>query len=570
MKQGIIGDRHLYLNYLELLCQDEKRKSDVIDFLQKHQEISDVDDILELIKPYNISEANSFLLEKKDEVGKAVNTLLEEIQFLIQEFIDILTDESKERDPDNLKFKDYPKKSKDSHFTAIETEEEADSYVKETDPKKREILISQAKDYEYDLPKFEGVEIEEHELTKNIEEQLKIALRMCERTTVRKTMDEEKVKRLWDQMLDQFFKPYQMAKYDYLEKKIVIVAKEEDENLDNDEYLRDEIDDLEQDLKKLEEDLEKIEKIDPKDSRCADIKKFMTMKTDDIQNLKEELAENEKQRREEEEKKEKAKQIDLPKLANLWIQRVYIHLVMVVIRKMIVVIPVPTILEKFIQDLRHDEFVHFKRLVLRLHGRYKHERGLTETANNILKGDNYDLGKAFKKKKSKSLRPKNDSCPVCLEKLSDEKSQKIRLFDCGDAFHIQCVGEESQECPNCRQKNYKRVRTGGPSETEKIDKGNDKTSIEIQKVDSLLDRKSNSTMALYEHLVVDSTKTTLKFSDGLFLHPKKQQRKYFTYQVGGMWNRMQDDKKIVNKFIKDPKLLEKLQAGELIDSSLIQ
>jgi hypothetical protein len=152
--------------------------------------------------------------------------------------------------------------------------------------------------------------------------------------------------------------------------------------------------------------------------------------------------------------------------------------------------------------------------------------------------------------------------------LSDEKSQKIRLFDCGDAFHIQCVGEDSEECPNCRQKNFKRVRTT-QGETTKYEKGTE-SAQEIYKVDYLLDRKSNSNMALYEHLVVDSTKTTLKFSDGLFLYPSKQPTKYFSYQIGSMWNRMQDDKKVVNKIITDPKLLERLQAGEPIDSSLKQ
>jgi len=238
---------------------------------------------------------------------------------------------------------------------------------------------------------------------------------------------------------------------------------------------------------------------------------------------------------------------------------------MVVLRKMVTILPIPTILQKFIEELKEDEFSNIKRLVLRLHSRYKHDKGLEETANNILKGDNFDLGKDFKKRKSKALSNKDETCKHCSKPFLDDKNDKsgIRMFVCMHAYHISCIGSDTNECPFCSGKTIKSVIVNDQSndKTRKLDITNFKNMKEqLYKMNERIDKKSNTKMDLYQNLVIGSKHSTLRFSDGLLLHPPKDPQKknksvdpLSFYAVG----RMVDPKKVKGDQ-KDNALLEGL------------
>jgi len=96
---------------------NQKKKEEVIQFLQKNQEklAQNLDNLLEMIKKYDIPEANSFLLERKDEVDTAINTILKEIrEKLVPNFELKLRQAAKEIDPQDTKYSDINKLLKKS------------------------------------------------------------------------------------------------------------------------------------------------------------------------------------------------------------------------------------------------------------------------------------------------------------------------------------------------------------------------------------------------------------------------------------------------------------------------
>lgn len=567
-KQGIISDKRLYIDYIQLLCKD--RKQEIVGFLTKHPEISDVDQILETIKDNNIAEANSYLLERKDEVGKAIETILQGITDSLQSFVQKLDEEAIKRDPENQEYKKYPKLKKDDSYPSIEATEEAEEAESFDNERKKKLFL---KDYEYNLPEFEGVEVEEHrDIKESVKEQLDIAIRMCERNTIRKTMDESKMNDLWFQLMKTFYEPYQKLKIEFQGKNLV-KKKVVEELVDDDDEVRESFrDDINGLLEKIESEKKKKDAAsDPERKKEIDkvIERHennLKKKRDLLNKLLEEarIKEEERKKKEEEEEKKSLKQ--LHKIANLWAQRVYYHHVMIVLRKMVTILPIPTILQKFIEELKDDEFSNIKRLALRLHSRYKHDKGLEETANNILKGDNFDLGKLFKKKKSTALSNNEENCRQCKTKFFDEKSNEksgVRMFICGHGYHLSCIGDDINECPECSGKTIKTITAQKSKEiTRKQDVANFMNiKSELYKMNERLDKKSNTKMDLYQHLVIDSKHSVLRFSDGLLLHPPKDpQKKNKSQDVLGFYSvsRMVDPKKVKGGEQRDNSLLDGL------------
>jgi len=188
----------------------------------------------------------------------------------------------------------------------------------------------------------------------------------------------------------------------------------------------------------------------------------------------------------------------LPKLVNLWLQRVFFNFVVYIIRKMISILPIPTILEKIISDFKDDKFINYRSLIMRLHNRYKNDKGVSDTANYILKGDNFELGKSFKKTKAKSMFPESDKCshPKCQKDLREEE-KKIRIFGpCFHSFHFtSCLNgnENITNCILCNQKasssststtssNSANSSTNLNKDKKKIKKNNKKKMILIMNI----------------------------------------------------------------------------------------
>lgn len=533
------------MDYLELLCKDEQKKEEVVEFLQGHQEklSSYIDVILEMVKQYDIPEANSFLLERKDEVDKAIDSILKEIKDkLIADLEKKLVDAALRMDPDNTKFVNIKRSEKFNKLvsaqTAFETYDEAEGYQSEQDPERRAKLLLQSKNYEYDLPLFEGVEVEDSADCLKIGDRLRIAIKMCERNTVRKTMDEDAVNKLWSKLLDAFFGPYRMKKFEYYTmgpvKKQDVFQQMESElarEAEDDEFEREELENALQEISKITQKMAEMKTTGKNATLLKTEEKKLQTQQNLAATLNKSVREREERRKKLEAETNVVEEAPTHKLVNLWLQRVYFTYVLVIIRKMISILPIPTILEKIMSDLKDDKFVNYRGLIMRLHNRYKHDRGLSDTANSILKSDNFELGKSFKKAKAKAMNPESEKCshPKCQKDLRDEE-KKIRIFDCHHAFHFtSCLNENENihYCINCHQKvvpkssqktvDEKHLQSGSHSSTEE-------ELINIKTMDSILDSKSNSKIDVYENLV-DGTKknASLKFSDGLKLYPTPEE-----------------------------------------------
>jgi hypothetical protein len=150
------------------------------------------------------------------------------------------------------------------------------------------------------------------------------------------------------------------------------------------------------------------------------------------------------------------------------------------------------------------------------------------TANNILEADNYNLGKEYKHKMAKGLRPVEFECPICGHVLNKKYGDEIyiRLFECGHAFHHHCI-RDMGACPNCvknvdekNKKKHVHLVLNKPTQILSVD-----TKIERMKtVEKLLASKSK--MYLYKDLRIEGgrmrpeSENSLKFAEGLLLYPK--------------------------------------------------
>jgi hypothetical protein len=141
---------------------------------------------------------------------------------------------------------------------------------------------------------------------------------------------------------------------------------------------------------------------------------------------------------------------------------------------------------------------------------------ILKTANEILKGDNYELGKNFQSQKAKGLKPTNVNCYVCDKDLSSSESNelKVRIFECGHAYHYYCI-QTLVDCPRCDDKEiyYRYDGTKTDKKSNRNIEISERIKIErLQKVEEILYQTSN--LPLYQNLIEKKNDVVLKFSKG--------------------------------------------------------
>jgi hypothetical protein len=344
-----------------LLSKFEKEK--VISFLTSNQEAGDDDELLKICEENDIPDAIAYLYEKKGEIKNASEYITKKLEKLIQSVQVSLKEEAKIIDPEDTLFVEIqPIIYENEKYDELETEDDLKNMEK-----------GEMKEYEYDLPKFKGMEIELSDEVNEILKRLYVALSIFERNTISKTIDEEEINNLWFKLVERFYEPlkelrriFKTKKDDQQDNVKVEYSKEYKSDKDDIEFAIEEVQsDLQDYLKSFNEN-----KID----EATYMRRVQSAK-DSLQSHQEklkilEIKENERIKKEKE-KLEKLASVDLPKLVNLWLQRIYHHMIMIIIRRMVTILPIPVIIQRLVSDHYNEEFFRIKKLILRLQARYE-------------------------------------------------------------------------------------------------------------------------------------------------------------------------------------------------------
>ncbi|XP_053326950.1 vacuolar protein sorting-associated protein 8 homolog isoform X2 [Spea bombifrons] len=130
---------------------------------------------------------------------------------------------------------------------------------------------------------------------------------------------------------------------------------------------------------------------------------------------------------------------------------------MEVLNSMAPYIPLPSILQRILQDpvYGRGKLGEIQGLVLGMLDTFNYERTLLETTTNLLNQDLHWSLRNLKSSIARALVPKQDYCCVCLQqyKRRQEASDEIIVFSCGHLYHSLCLlgknckvdaGEQSQ------------------------------------------------------------------------------------------------------------------------------
>ncbi|KAL9647656.1 hypothetical protein ABK040_015146 [Willaertia magna] len=487
LKRGIPTDELTYF-YLQAMCEFEDNRK-VKEFLKQQSGSIDLDRCLKICK--DIPEAKSYLLERTGEVKHALNEIVREMDNTLDLFKSKLIEEVK-RDGNKLFEQYYDIISKD--FNRI-TDDPA-VYTP------NEPLLEQKKEMEKNpkikLPAVtaeEGVDLSENanlcdvllcEESRSLVKELKTAINLCCENSERKTLDDFEVRQLWFKLLNIFLGLQRKLRYGYLEGKPMPVLKEEPEikpqkplvlydNLDFDEFLDDETDeydivkeeiiDTNNEIMKIEKKLNAERELqDPDEEKIETLQNKLKKKKEHVNNLHAQLKfleEKEKLEKalEEEKNNDPRAPHNIHKLANLWLQRCNALYIRIVLSDMMRYVDIPSILNEIVNEHRIDPFGNIKVTILRMLDSYSYESGLLRQSNELISYDIYTIGSQLHKLLSNAVKPSTRHCHHCGNYLSKKDGvdfdNLIRIFPCGHAYHVSCLGVGKVYCINCETKDDK-------------------------------------------------------------------------------------------------------------------
>lgn len=243
--------------------------------------------------------------------------------------------------------------------------------AKEIDPQNTKFEKTEWLKQLNNLPKIRDVPVEELEESKQVEEKLRIALGMCKRNTARKTLDEKDVRQLWYTLMDKFIIPRRQLYYFFSGKQATTKKNPRaiGEILKTKAVWENMLETEKQELQALEEEFISGQKTlqdynEEKQDKIANIKEYEKL----IQETEEKARALEQ---EEEQQLELAAPKDVPKLTNLWLQRLYIYYIDVILSQMIGSVPIPIIIKKLIREYADDEFKLIRKTIMKLQARYE-------------------------------------------------------------------------------------------------------------------------------------------------------------------------------------------------------
>lgn len=484
-KRGIPVDELTY-TYLEMLCEFEDNKR-VKEFLQQQGTALDLERCMKICK--DIPEAKSFLLERTGEVRHALNEILRELENTMNMLKLKLIDEVKRKGNSAFE-KHFDSISKDFNlitddppvFTPNEPIEDQKQILAKK-PKKRLPKVTKSQGYKENAELCDVLVCEE---SKNLVKELKTAINLCSENSERKTLDDSEVRQLWFKLLNTFTLLQRQLRYGFLEGKPLKVAKEETDSsrksdhfdefdfsgegteMDEFDIIKEEIVDTNTEISKIEKDLNGERELqDPDEEKIEKLQAKLKKKKDHVHNLQiqlKELEEKEKLERmlEEERNNDPRAPHNIQKLANLWLQRCNAMYIRLILNDMMRYVDIPSILNEIVNEHGNDVFCDVKVTIMRLLDCYSYESGLLTQSNELISSDLYNISCHLHRTLNKALKPLNSTCFLCgnpLRKKTTEEFTMSRIFPCGHAFHVSCIGVKQITCVECENIDEKELKT---------------------------------------------------------------------------------------------------------------
>ncbi|KAL0486884.1 hypothetical protein AKO1_001214 [Acrasis kona] len=330
--------------------------------------------------------------------------------------------------------------------------------------------------------------------------ELRTAINLCGQNSEKKTLDDAEVKQLWFKLLDTFLIFQRKLRYGYVvgqplpEPSLTTNAAQsststsskkaskkqynsdnsddsddDDSDDDDDEEELDEISETKNEIIDVSNKIQALEKTlsdlrDKKPTDEAQIEKItqkLKREKDHSVTLqltlrKLEDAERKLKTAEEERNNDANAAHNIPKIVNLWLQRVNAHAIRIVLGDLMRYVDIPTILNKIVDEHHRDPFGHVKITLTRMLDCFSYKCMLLETANGLISYDTFELGNIYHDVRTKGVKVKSRVCHVCRQSLAARSDNQhpdveatIRLFPCGHAYHSVCAGPYGVVCQEC-------------------------------------------------------------------------------------------------------------------------
>ncbi|KAL0477789.1 hypothetical protein AKO1_005213, partial [Acrasis kona] len=491
-----------------LMCQYSP--ASVPDFLQTFS--SHDASILRACEKYQISEAVSYLYEKRGQVEKALDFVMDKIHLALDRVIDELYDQSIEFESDRP-LVDVP----------------LVRFEKEMYPVEKCPLIFETIDRIID------------------------AIIMCKRNTLLKKLTEGEVKKLWFGLLDHFVEPLSSLqqvyyKNDQLERSNSASNHQNEGTNELMTMIQSNQEQLDLYTLKLNSSISKMTQLtleqksssstgdDDENNDENDFKNQMDRAEKDVNRYKKlvnaarsklnlnQIKLEQHKNRSEKLTTHKNSAHNMPKCVNLWMQQIYMKFIKLIRMFMMGNVPVPDMLQKlFLEEsngnVTSDQITNVRCDIFEMLNLYNYEQTLLYDAANILERDTFDLVNSYMDQLQSGLIPSDTTCGLCASALARQWSRDdhVRVFDCGHAYHDLCLGG-LQVCPCCSTQLIKKKKKKKKNllanvlnhKNEQLGEFDKNQCINVQNCLNL-----ESKMGLFKQLLVESNMVNYKYQKKL-------------------------------------------------------
>lgn len=133
-------------------------------------------------------------------------------------------------------------------------------------------------------------------------------------------------------------------------------------------------------------------------------------------------------------------------------QQCLFSFVRLILSSMMTSVPLPAILRKITTDHLSDELREFRNTIQDMLDTYAYEKNILSIANGLLVGDLFSSLKQRKRVQARAFRTRTKACGMCNLDIGDHGGSMLTLYDCGHAFHEDCLGRSQMQCPTCQQR----------------------------------------------------------------------------------------------------------------------
>jgi hypothetical protein len=471
----IIIDDSLQLEYIKLMCQFDKHRvasylTSSQQLLYNHPQWGDL--ILQYCETYEIPEAVSFLYERRGEVSRALDFVLQKVNHELSQLKSDLEKEAMQIDPTNQLYR---------HFAHIpngfkSSDEEFDLLLSSTFQEETVNTNLDPFGLEY-LPLLEDNPVEEIKQVQSVLNQLLDAIVMCKRNTARKTLDEKGVRTLWFGLLDRFAGPLQQLRQDYDENGMLTRSSSLRSDAKRDALVDQERDKQAQLLffqEQRENAESKLQRADDedRDEVREKVEKYAKLETATMRTLRK--IQKQIQDYDQQKVQDRASSLDMPKLVNLWLQRIYLKCLKFVLFAMLDSVDIMFILDKVIQDISaHDaSSIEFRGIIQDMLQKHKWDTLMSKQAYKFLLDDTQVLTYKWQNKNNRAqVSPVHMTCHICFRPLATKWSlhDSVRIFlpNCSHGFHLECLDRRLiSHCPLCTARDLK---TASKKKSKEID-----------------------------------------------------------------------------------------------------